>query len=631
MSENAHPADPKPPSVDRLSQLWHRINDHKMVQWSVAYVALAYGIQHGVILTSESFEWPNAVARISMLLFTLGLPLVMTFAWYHGARASRNFSQAELSILAALLVIGSLLFYVFVQPSEQIAAGPKPAVQQAGVAAARSASLNQSMAISIAVLPFANMSGDASQEFFSDGMTEEITAALAKVPDLRVVGRTSAFQFKGQNQDLRSIGQSLAATHLIEGSVRKEGNRVRITVQLIKSNDGTHVWSENYDRELTGIFATQEDIARAIITSLRMPLGLKPGENLVNNRSIDPESHQQFLRARGVAQVGGPSVAVEALALLEQVVARNPDYAPAWASLSNSYVGPTTIQPALRAVPPGESRRVVDGYLSKAEAAAKRAIQLDPNLPGSYLALGFVMFLRGNLLMSEDMVQKALALDRNDPDTLDQLSLLMAARGQVKEAVAIRQQLRALEPFVPTYNRFTAIDLWVDGQNDGAIAILLAQPPDAFNRSTFLAMIYASMGRYTEAANLLANVPPEQIGNVPPGQIGAAVTKEAARLLRTAPLSTPAPQSLPQLGALSWVYLHVGAPERALEPFERDVAIGLPNPVPAPWVWHPSWAPVRKTERFKAYVRALGFVDYWRAKGWPQFCHPTTGDDFECN
>ena len=104
-------------------------------------------------------------------------------------------------------------------------------------------------------------------------------------------------------------------------------------------------------------------------------------------------------------------------------------------------------------------------------------------------------------------------------------------------------------------------------------------------------MIYASMGRYTEAANLLANVPPEQIGNIPPGQIGAAVTKEAARLLRTAPLSTPAPQSLPQLGALSWVYLHIGAPERALEPFERDVAIGLPNPVPAPWVWHPSWAP----------------------------------------
>ena len=121
MSEHTNPANPKPPSVDRLSELWRRINDYKMVQWSVAYVALAYGVQHGVVLTSEAFDWPHAMTGISMLLLVLGLPMVMTFAWYHGARASRNFSQAELSILAALLVMSSLLFYVFVRPSEEIA------------------------------------------------------------------------------------------------------------------------------------------------------------------------------------------------------------------------------------------------------------------------------------------------------------------------------------------------------------------------------------------------------------------------------------------------------------------------------------------------------------------------------
>jgi len=143
MSEDTGRANPKPPSVDRLSLLWRRVNDHKMVQWSVAYIALAYGLQHGVILTSESFEWPNAVARISMLLLALGLPVVMTFAWYHGERASQQFTKAELSILSALLVIGSLLFYAFVKPSDETAAGAKPAVQQASViAAARSASLN---------------------------------------------------------------------------------------------------------------------------------------------------------------------------------------------------------------------------------------------------------------------------------------------------------------------------------------------------------------------------------------------------------------------------------------------------------------------------------------------------------
>jgi hypothetical protein len=136
MSENAHPTDPKPPSVDRLSHLWQRVNDYKMVQWSVAYVALSYGVQHGVVLTREAFEWPQSVERISMLLLVLGLPLVMTFAWYHGERASRQFTKAELSILSALLVMSSLLAYGFVRPSEEITGEPIAAVHEAGIVAA---------------------------------------------------------------------------------------------------------------------------------------------------------------------------------------------------------------------------------------------------------------------------------------------------------------------------------------------------------------------------------------------------------------------------------------------------------------------------------------------------------------
>src|SRR6185295_15439227 len=134
--------------------------------------------------------------------------------------------------------------------------------QLAGSRAPRSQVLQPSGSISIAVLPFTNLSGDSSQEFFSDGMTEEITAALAKVQGLKVIGRTSAFQFKGQNQDLRAIAQALSAGYLIEGSVRKAGDQVRITAQLIKADDGTHLWAENYDRQLSNIFATQEDIAQ---------------------------------------------------------------------------------------------------------------------------------------------------------------------------------------------------------------------------------------------------------------------------------------------------------------------------------------------------------------------------------
>src|SRR6185369_10943717 len=178
----------------------------------------------------------------------------------------------------------------------------RPNVQQADGAAARQRSLSPAGAISIAVLPFVNLSSDKEQEFFSDGMTEEITSALAKVPNLRVVGRTSAFQFKGENKDLRAIGQALSATHLIEGSVRKDGNQLRITAQLIKADDGTHLWTESYDRELKGVFAVQEEIATAIAASLEVPLGLKKGEALVPNRTSDETVYENYLRAKALVR-----------------------------------------------------------------------------------------------------------------------------------------------------------------------------------------------------------------------------------------------------------------------------------------------------------------------------------------
>ncbi len=275
MSDEANRAELPP---DRITSGWRRLKDHRIAQWTIGYVAVAYGIQHAVTLTSEAFKWPNAVLRISMLLLVLGLPVAMTLAWYHGERASRRMSAGEFSILSVLLVGVSILFFAFVRASpESLTAAPAP-VQEASVTAARAAAASPKGAISVAVLPFLNLSDDRQQEFFSDGMTEEITTALAKVPDLRVVARTSAFQFKGKNVDVQNIGSQLHATHLIEGSVRKAGNRVRITAQLIKTDDGTHVWAEDYDRDLTDVFAIQEDIARAITASLHMTLGLKPGK-----------------------------------------------------------------------------------------------------------------------------------------------------------------------------------------------------------------------------------------------------------------------------------------------------------------------------------------------------------------
>lgn len=616
ISEHAERSDSTPP-VDRLSRLWQRVHDHKIAQWTVAYAALSYGVQHAIILTSESFGWPGAVARVSMLLLVLGLPLVVTFAWYHGARASRNFSQAELSILSALLVASSLLFYAFVQPAQNAS----PAVQQASVSVMRSAAVSPKGAISLAVLPFLNLSSDKEQEFFSDGMTEEITTALAKVPDLRVVGRTSAFQFKGANKDLRSIGQALSATHLIEGSVRKAGNRVRITAQLIKADDGTHIWAEDYDRDLTDVFAIQEDIARAITSSLHMTLGLKPGENLVNNRNIDPESHQQYLRALALIRNRGRQSATQATALLEQLVSVHPDYAPAWSLLAGAYYFMNNTSPELASGPVEAAHRIIDTNLSKMEAASRKSIELDPNEPDGHFALGILLWERGKTLEGDELIAKAFGMDPNNPEVLNGRMITLAIEGRLKEAVSVGRQLQIVEPYIPALNQNTANVFWAAGETDAAIALLNALPGNRPGRAAQLAKMYAGLGRYREAADLLDGKSPLD---------PTATQKEAARLLRLAP-NAPDAQTSPTLIDLDWVYLHVGAPERALEDYERQAAVGHFNAGRVSRIWHPSYALARKTERFKNIVRHLGLPEFWRARGWPDLCHPTTGDDFECS
>ena len=425
-------------SSDRLTILWRRLKVHRIAQWTVGYIALAYGIQHAVILTSESFEWPNIVARITMLVLILGLPVAMTLAWYHGERASRRFSAAETTIVSLLLVAISILFYAFVQPSREIA--PTPAVREAGVAAARSAAANPRTGVALAVLPFANLSDDKQQEYFSDGMTEEITSVLAKIPDLSVVARTSAFQFKGQNRDVQAIGQQLHATHLIEGSVRKAGDRLRITAELVKSDTGVTVWTESYDRQLTDVFAIQEDIARAVSTSLHMTLGLKPGARLVSNRIDDQETYNLYLqgrsqlRARDVKSGSG-------FTSLEQVVAKAPQFAPAWALISESL--------RVRSIAVARTGAPIDRAetLARAEDAARKAIALDPELAAGYAALGAVLHLRGQWAESLALEKQALALDPDDPEVLNDHRGNLMQQGMLKEALRVSEHLTAVDPY----------------------------------------------------------------------------------------------------------------------------------------------------------------------------------------
>lgn len=211
--------------------------------------------------------------------------------------------------------------------------------------------------VSVAVLPFANLSNDPDQDFFSDGVTDDISAALAKIADLSVIARQSAYRFKDSREDARAIGQALGATHLITGSVRKSGQRIRIHAELVRADDGLRVWIQTFDRDLTDVFRIQEDIAQSIATSLSTPLGIGPGETLVSNRAKDEQSYETYLRAKALIRSRQIDRIADAVTLLEQTVARDPDYAPAWALLGIAHRFVQRLDP-IRLVGAGEDHRV---------------------------------------------------------------------------------------------------------------------------------------------------------------------------------------------------------------------------------------------------------------------------------
>jgi len=271
---------------------------------------------------------------------------------------------------------------------------------------------------------------------------------------------------------------------------------------------------------------------------------------------------------------------------------------------------------------------VINEWRPKGEAAARRAIALDANLPDGYSQLGLTTIGKWDFAQADELFSRALALDPLHPDTMHFYANYLGAAGRVKEAIAMRERLMRIDPLAGLYTGNYEAMLWVDGQEDALNARLRERPPSPGFRATFFGRMYAAQGRYAEAADAVKTAPRD---SHPEGAVEAAES-----LLRAVPISRAAgsAQSLPRLdgrlGDLAFIYIHVGAPELVMQAYEDALAGGVPAFGDYVLLWHSSYAAVRKTERFKAHVRAFGLDDYWRAKGWPEFCKPTTADDFEC-
>lgn len=289
---------------------------------------------------------------------------------------------------------------------------------------------------SIAVLPFANMSNDREQEYFSDGLSEELLNLLTKVPDLTVIGRSSSFSFKGKNEDLRSIGKQLRASYLLQGSVRKDGNRIRVTAQLIRSSDGTQVWSDSYDKEFENIFKIQEQISFAVIQKLKFKL--LPISNVSGSGNLD--AYNLILQGNYYFDRLDEENVGRAVELYTQALAIDSTNARAWAELANA-----------------KSRQAWQNYIDgeegrkQAKAAALKAIQLDSTLAAGYLELGD-HFLYGefNWKAAEEYFQKGLKLDPDNSDILYSLGGgLYFAMGKWDDAIKYMKRSIDLDPLRP--------------------------------------------------------------------------------------------------------------------------------------------------------------------------------------
>jgi TolB-like protein/DNA-binding winged helix-turn-helix (wHTH) protein/Flp pilus assembly protein TadD len=328
----------------------------------------------------------------------------------------------------------------------------------------KKATLPPLTANSIAVLPFADVSPGKDQEYFSDGLSEQLIHELAKVSGLKVVGRSSAFQFKGKNEDLRNVGHKLGVANVLEGSVRREGNHVRITAELVKVDDGFQLWSQAYDRQINDIFAVQDEIARAAAEALQVKLLGGNGQPVASNlRATNPEAYQPYLQANYFLGRGQSKEDLgKALAYCDKVIELDKTYAPAWAlraSVQNKMAEVGLIE-------------VTEGF-RRARNDAERAIALDPNSASGYLALARTQAIYDwDWDAANISLTKAAALEPGNAEVFRLRSYVFRELGSLDQAVTLYEQAVELDPLRTDFRSGLGYLLYVAGRYDKAEAEL---------------------------------------------------------------------------------------------------------------------------------------------------------------
>jgi TolB-like protein len=405
-----------------LGQLFTELKRRNVIRVSVAYLVASWVILQVADLVLENIGAPEWVMKAFMLALGLGFLLAIVFSWAYeltpeGIKRERDVDRTqsithETAHKLDRVTIGLLLFVLVLIGAERFLL-PEPTAEEP--AEMPTAQVSDK---SIAVLAFSDLSAAGDQEYFAEGISEELLNVLAQIPGLKVAGRTSSFAFKDQNRGIREIGEILEVAHILEGSIRTQDDRVRVTAQLVKVDDGYHLFSKNYDRELTDIFAVQDEIAQEIVTALRATiLGEQP---VVTAKATSVEAYEKYLKARQWIHSRDRELMERSVILLDEALAIDPDYAPALA------------QKAL-------------------------ALMLLSNSDGSYGDIPSALALR----MSRPLIDRAISLD---PDLAEAHAILglwyrQSTRDSSEQAIASLRKALAMVPTMPNANNWLATEL----------------------------------------------------------------------------------------------------------------------------------------------------------------------------
>jgi TolB-like protein/Flp pilus assembly protein TadD len=476
-----------------------------VIRAAILYIGAVWAIAQGISQLGPSVGAPEWATRWFLVAAAIAFPFCIAFAWFYEFTPEGLKRESEIDPAESIkhrtgrkldfAIIGVLAVAVVLLLTDRF-------VLRHGVNQTTDAPIPEK---SIAVLPLVNSTGDPANEYFSDGMSEEFISSLSRLQELKVIGRTSSFRFKGKTDDSKTIGEKLGVHYLLEGSVRKSADRVRIAVALIKSGDGANVWSETYDRELKDIFAVQSEIAGAVAKQLKAALLGNNGQAAQLATAATPsnqnvEAYNALLQGNFYFNRNTAEDLRKAMGYYEEAIRLDPRYALAYAKLVPAAVSLAYNFASSRATK--EQQEVI----AKACAAAKSARALDPNLVDAHSAQGVIMgFVDFNFAGAEVEFRRAFELGPQNPAVTGNLANLMRWLGRLDESVALDQQAIALEPLRSSFHQDRALGLMPLGRYDEAEAAVrkaIELQPQSAQNYAWLATIQILRGNPGTAVEL---------------------------------------------------------------------------------------------------------------------------------